>query len=136
MNLKALLLHKKNIIYKYKNNIQFTGSIFTNDLTITYIEDNISYTREVITKYYKNDNIIINNLINRLKLKFELMDFNYIYLHTNYITLYNNNYQVKFYMQDSYGEFINPIILDTNQVKMLILHEKFNYIKIDLNMLI
>jgi len=40
-----------------------------------------------------------------------------------YHHLYDNCYKVKFYMQDSYGEFINPIILNNYEIRKLILHE-------------
>ena len=35
-------------------------------------------------------------------------------------------------MQDSYGEFVNPIILKTIEIKKIILHE-LNILKNDLN---
>ena len=132
MNILLLIEHKKKLIELYKNNnFFFIGNIFNNDLQIIYINNTINQ-REIIIKYYNildieidniNNNNLINELFNRLKLKFKTQIFSYIYVNSNYITLYNNKYKVKFFMQDSYGEFINPIILSNNEIKKLILYQ-------------
>jgi len=136
-----LIEHKKNIIKSYNmkkfnsvkvncqeqdNTFIFIGSIFNNNLQIKYNDNSL---REIIFKYYTMlDSEVeckktIDLLYKRLKLKFYTQDFSFIYRGVNYITLYDNCYKVKFYMQDSYGEFINPITLNNNEIKKIILHE-------------
>ena len=126
MDLLSIIQNKRNLIESFKNNFTFIGSIFNNSLQYTRHGSNV---REIICKYYNNINVEINDidmikiLFDRLKLKFTTQNFNFIYINTNYITLFNNTFTVKFFMQDSYGEFINPIILNNIEIKKLILHE-------------
>ena len=125
MDLLSIIQNKRNLIERFKN-CTFIGSIFDNSLQYTKQEYHI---REIICKYYNNSDVEINDidmikiLFDRLKLKFTTQNFNFIYINTNYITLFNNTFTVKFFMQDSYGEFVNPIILKTIEIKKLILHE-------------
>ena len=129
MNICDKIIHKKSIIYLYKN-IVFIGSIFSiNGIKIHDIDMDLK--REIFIKYFcLITNHIITNasiikyLYDRLRLKMNLNDISNIYTDSNYITLFQNSYKVEFYKEDDYGELISPIILTKYEVYKLILHEK------------
>ena len=126
MNIFDKIIH----INTYSSKIIFIGSLF--DINGIKIHDTgTNQIRGIIIKYYclitnhviKNTSII-KYLYNRLELKINSQDINYIYTDSNYITIFKNSYKVEFYKEDDYGELLNPIILNKYEVYKLILYQK------------
>ena len=125
MSISDIIEHKKLLINQFnKNDIIFTGSIFTNNIRMQYKD---CYPREIIVLFYYNhtnnyitDSNIIDFLYNRLRLKLYIQDIDYI--EYNYITIYKNNYKVYFAQEDTYGDINNPIMLNNNEIYKLLLY--------------
>lgn len=140
MNICDKIIHIKSLISLYKNDnndlntylskIIFIGNLFNiNGIKIHDMDTN--QKRGIIIKYYClitnhiiTNSSIIKYLYDRLELKINSQDINYIYTDSNYITIFKNSYKVEFYKEDDYGELLNPIILNKYEAYKLILHQK------------
>ena len=140
MNICDKIIHIKSLIslYKKDNNdlntylskIIFIGNLF-NINGIKIHDTDTDPKRGIIIKYYclMTNHVITNSsiikyLYDRLELKINSHDINYIYTDSNYITIFKNSYKVEFYKEDDYGELLNPIILNKYEIYKLILHQK------------
>ena len=116
-----LPVQKRELIHSWKPGIVFTGTLFEKTLRLN--------GAEVLLKFFGGhtgveikDETVKDQLLTRLKVKLIVRPLGQIYLHQDWLTLFNGGYTVRFYTQNTYAEFDQ--CLPAGKILKLLLYEK------------
>jgi hypothetical protein len=115
-----LPVQKRELIQAWKPVIVFTGTLFEKTLRLNGAEVLLKFFGQ--TGVEIKDETVLDQLLTRLKVKIIVRPLGQIYLHQDWLTLFNGRYSVRFYTQNTYAEFDQCLRADI--ILKLLLYEK------------